>query len=1128
MADADECNIKVVCRVRPMNSSELASKSTVATKFQGDDTVSMGGKVFVFDRVFRPISTQEEVYNKCAKAIVKDVLEGYNGTIFAYGQTSSGKTFTMEGVLNDDLYMGIIPRIVQDIFNHIYQMDESLEFHIKVSYFEIYMDRIRDLLDVSKTNLSVHEDKNRVPYVKGASERFVSSPDEVMEVIDEGKSNRHIAVTNMNEHSSRSHSIFLIQVKQENVETQKKLSGKLYLVDLAGSEKVSKTGAEGTVLDEAKNINKSLSALGNVISSLADGRKTHIPYRDSKMTRILQESLGGNSRTTIVICCSPSSFNDCETKSTLMFGQRAKTVKNTVTVNIELTAEEWRNRYEKEKEKVNKLRTQLQATEAELRRWRGGESVPENEQGNKNQNILKELMPPTVQTVTVSVSEEERLKWEEERAKLFEQLDEKDSEIDSQSRLTEKLKEQMLDQEELLSSIRRECEYLQTQMTRLDTENMAAKEEAKEVLQALEEMAVNYDEKSKELEDKARSNESLTEEVGEKLNSLNIITAQLEKVQEVEQHQRQRTTEMMTSLLKDLGEIGGVLGGNVADMKLNVENIDKVDEEFTMARLYVSKMKTEVKTLHQRCKVLEMTSSTSAKKLEEEEKELDSCRMLISQHEAKIKTVSENLREVEFKKQSLEDKLDILNEQLEQVNSQAAQKKTLEGKALEDKARESEESAKELKAKMEAQMEKHREAHHQLLTSLRTEISEKEHQIEELKDLNQNLTLQQEKLHLDYEKLKQEETEKSRKLNELSQQADRREQAKQDLKGLEETVAKELQTLHNLRKLFVQDLQNRVKKALEGSDRDDDAGGSQAQKQKISFLENNLEQLTKVHKQLVRDNADLRCELPKLEKRLRATSERVKSLEAALKETKEGAMRDRKRYQQEVDRIKEAVRQRNSARRGNSPQIAKAIRAGHPPLSPGNMGIRGGGQVIGLRGGGGQGPIRSSPQQSPDGNVNHNQQFGQANLDKSNAFNFPAGTPSPSASDKPVRRKHHSQHRARSHSNSKQDNPNSSHHQRQSQHASSPNVSHDASEGATGAQSDPLSTSSSYNNLNSNQNDVENMERKAKRLPKLPGAKLDSKLTDADIAAMKARGRQKTSTNNTSKTPMTATGEPAS
>lgn len=187
---------------------------------------------------------------------------------------------------------------------------------------------------------------------------------------------------------------------------------------------------------------------------------------------------------------------------------------------------------------------------------------------------------------------------------------------------------------------------------------------------------------------------------------------------------------------------------------------------------------------------------------------------------------------------------------------------------------------------------------------------------------------------------------------------ERREQARKDLKGLEDTVSKELQTLHNLRKLFVQDLQARIKKSINSEDSEDD-GGSLAQKQKISFLENNLEQLTKVHKQLVRDNADLRCELPKLEKRLRTTMERVKALETALKEAKEGAMRDRKRYQYEVDRIKEAVRQKNLARRGPQAQIgkdklligngsnllifryllAKPIRAGHAPVP---TGIRGG------------------------------------------------------------------------------------------------------------------------------------------------------------------------------------------
>uniref|UniRef100_A0A671SGT9 Kinesin-like protein n=1 Tax=Sinocyclocheilus anshuiensis TaxID=1608454 RepID=A0A671SGT9_9TELE len=304
-----------------------------------------GGKPYVFDKVFPTNCTQEQVYNTCAKQIVKDVLDGYNGTIFAYGQTSSGKTYTMEGKLHDPDKRGIIPRIAEDIFNHIYTMDENLEFHIKCMSISVFCSfslihlslSLSLFLSVSKTHLSVHEDKNRVPYVKGCTECFVSSPEEVMDVIDEGKSNRHVAVTNMNEHSSRSHSIFLINIKQEHVETEQKLCGKLYLVDLAGSEKVSKTGAEGAILDEAKNINKSLSALGNVISALAEGTKTHVPYRDSKMTRILQDSLGGNCRTTMFICCSPSAFNDAETKSTLMFGQRAKTIKNTASVNLELT-----------------------------------------------------------------------------------------------------------------------------------------------------------------------------------------------------------------------------------------------------------------------------------------------------------------------------------------------------------------------------------------------------------------------------------------------------------------------------------------------------------------------------------------------------------------------------------------------------------------------------------------------------------------------------------------------------------------------------------------------------------------------------------------------------------------------
>ncbi|XP_067632229.1 kinesin heavy chain [Eurosta solidaginis] len=948
-----EDSIKVVCRFRPLNDSEEKAGSKFIVKFPNtaeENCISIAGKVYLFDKVFKPNASQEKVYNEAAKSIVTDVLAGYNGTIFAYGQTSSGKTHTMEGVIGDSGKQGIIPRIVNDIFNHIYTMEMNLEFHIKVSYYEIYMDKIRDLLDVSKVNLSVHEDKNRVPYVKGATERFVSSPEDVFEVIEEGKSNRHIAVTNMNEHSSRSHSVFLINVKQENLENQKKLSGKLYLVDLAGSEKVSKTGAEGTVLDEAKNINKSLSALGNVISALADGNKTHIPYRDSKLTRILQESLGGNARTTIVICCSPASFNEAETKSTLEFGRRAKTVKNVVCVNEELTAEEWKRRYEKEKEKCARYKGKLESLELELARWRAGETVNAEEQVNVDDvmeastpNLEAETPAPAAGPVPAtpaaglmvgSISGDERARLEAERERLYQQLDEKDEEINQQSQYVENLKDQILEQEELIANARREYEALQSEMARIQQENESAKEEVKEVLQALEELAVNYDQKSQEIDTKNKDIDSLNEELQQKQTLLSTTTSELQQLKDMSSHQKKRINEMLTNLLRDLAEVGQALATSDSgvDMKMNTVtgtgDATKVEEDFTMARLYISKMKTEAKNMAQRCVNMETQQVDSNKKLSEYEKDLGEYRLLISQHEARMKSLQESMREAENKKRTLEEQIDSLREECaklkaaEHVSAVNAEEK---------------QKAEELRSMFDSQMDELREAHTKQVSELRDEILAKQHEMNEMKDVHQKLILAHQQMTADYEKLKQEEADKSNKLQDIILTNERREQARKDLKGLEDTVAKELQTLHNLRKLFVQDLQARIKKTVINEDNEED-GCSLAQKQKISFLENNLDQLTKVHKQLVRDNADLRCELPKLEKRLRTTMERVKALESALKEAKEGAMRDRKRYQYEVDRIKEAVRQKHLGRRGPQAQIAKPIRAGQ-----GNISIRGGG-----------------------------------------------------------------------------------------------------------------------------------------------------------------------------------------
>uniref|UniRef100_A0A8C3MLH1 Kinesin-like protein n=1 Tax=Geospiza parvula TaxID=87175 RepID=A0A8C3MLH1_GEOPR len=866
-----------------------------------------GGKPYVFDRVFPPNTTQEQVYHACAMQIVKDVLAGYNGTIFAYGQTSSGKTHTMEGKLHDPQQMGIIPRIARDIFNHIYAMDENLEFHIKVSYFEIYLDKIRDLLDMTKTNLSVHEDKNRVPYVKGCTERFVSSPEEILDVIDEGKSNRHVAVTNMNEHSSRSHSIFLIHIKQENVETEQKLSGKLYLVDLAGSEKVSKTGAEGAVLDEAKNINKSLSALGNVISALAEGTKAYVPYRDSKMTRILQDSLGGNCRTTMFICCSPSSYNDQETKSTLMFGQRAKTIKNTASVNLELTAEQWKKKFEKEKEKNKALRESLARLEAELSRWRSGEAVPETEQ-------LSEAEEPPLNdnssSIVIHISDEERRKYEEEIRKLYKQLDDKDDEINQQSQIMEKLKQQMLDQEEVLAAARGGGEAARRELAALRAEHGAARAEVTEVLAALEELARSYDRKAQEAEDTGRHNRRLADELARTEATTLSLESELSRARELGGQQRRRAAEVLNGLLRDLSELSALVGSG--DIKLPVEVSGAIEEEFAVARLYISKIKSEVKSVVKRCRQLENLQVECHRKLEVTGRELSSCQLLISQHEAKIRSLTEYAQSLELRKRSLEEAHDALGEELARLQAQAEAPCT--------------------QAALELQLESQREAQHKQLARLRDEVNERQKTIDELRDQNQKLELELERLRAEHEALRAEERAKAARLQELTLLYERHEQSKQDLKGLEETVARELQTLHNLRKLFVQDVTTRVKKSAELEP--EDSGGLHSQKQKISFLENNLEQLTKVHKQLVRDNADLRCELPKLEKRLRATAGRVQALEGALRAAKEGARLDKRRYQQEVERIREAVRARGP-RRGPGAHIAKPVRPGQAPSPTG-------------------------------------------------------------------------------------------------------------------------------------------------------------------------------------------------
>ncbi|KAG6775130.1 hypothetical protein POTOM_018558 [Populus tomentosa] len=321
-------NITVCARFRPLSAKERKDScdSICISSIDSESFIFKDEKdecTYSFDKVFYEESKQADVYEFLALPIVKDAVKGVNGTIITYGQTGAGKTYSVEGpsILECDVQKkGLLPRVVDGLFECIKSADESTKYTIKLSMVEIYMEKVRDLLDLTKDNIQIKENKEQEILLSGVTEITISDPEGALQSLS----------TEMNVGSSRSHCIYILTVQLESNTDKRVKTGKVILVDLAGSEKVEKTGAEGKVLEESKTINKSLSALGNVINALTCGpstRSSHIPFRDSKLTRILQDALGGNSRTALLCCCSPSASNASETLSTIRFGMRAKHIK---------------------------------------------------------------------------------------------------------------------------------------------------------------------------------------------------------------------------------------------------------------------------------------------------------------------------------------------------------------------------------------------------------------------------------------------------------------------------------------------------------------------------------------------------------------------------------------------------------------------------------------------------------------------------------------------------------------------------------------------------------------------------------------------------------------------------------
>ncbi|XP_016014592.2 centromere-associated protein E isoform X2 [Rousettus aegyptiacus] len=366
---AEEGAVAVCVRVRPLNSREEALGEATQVYWKTDNNAIYqvdGSKSFNFDRVFHSNETTKNVYEEIAVPIIDSAIQGYNGTVFAYGQTASGKTYTMMG--SDD-YLGVIPRAIHDIFQKIKKFPDR-EFLLRVSYMEIYNETITDLLcNTQKMKpLIIREDFNRNVYVSDLTEEVVYTPEMALKWITKGEKNRHYGITKMNQRSSRSHTIFrmILESREKgepsNCEGSVKVSH-LNLVDLAGSERAAQTGTEGMRLKEGCNINRSLFILGQVIKKLSDGQiGGFINYRDSKLTRILQNSLGGNAKTRIICTITPVSFD--ETLSTLQFASTAKYMKNTPYVNEVSSDEALLKRYRKE---IIDLKKQLEEVSLETR-----------------------------------------------------------------------------------------------------------------------------------------------------------------------------------------------------------------------------------------------------------------------------------------------------------------------------------------------------------------------------------------------------------------------------------------------------------------------------------------------------------------------------------------------------------------------------------------------------------------------------------------------------------------------------------------------------------------------------------------------------------------------------------------
>ena len=742
--------------------------------------------------------------------------------------------------IDDEEQRGIIPRIVEQMFASILRSPENTEYTVRVSYMEIYMEKIRDLLVPQNDNLPVHEEKARGVYVKGLLEIYVSSVQEVFEVMRRGGLARATAATNMNQESSRSHSIFVITITQKNVETGSAKSGQLFLVDLAGSEKVGKTGASGQTLEEAKKINKSLSALGMVINSLTDGKSTHIPYRDSKLTRILQESLGGNSRTTLIINCSPSSYNEQETISTLRFGVRAKSIKNKAKINAELSPLELKQLLKKAQSQVTTFENYVASLESEVQAWRGGETVPKERWvsplsasavgGPKADSSGQRPATPSrlqeIGRLETPSRPDSRIGDRSSTPSIVLEKDEREEFL----RRENELQDQISDKESSLSNAERELREAREELQLLKDNGMKTgktnerlNSEVNDLRMQLERVAFEGKEASITMDGLKEANTELTTELDEVKQQLLDARMSAKETHAVLDEKERKRSERMAQMMAGFELGDDILTDNEAKVKQCTDLLDSLSQQ---GAEYDER-------------IFQDLSEAKAKLID--------VRGVVRQADLSQSSTSDS-----FRNKELEERLANLELEYEAVLERSL----------------SEVGAEELRGK---------------LVNLQTNrLSTQEHALRTAQEDLAKKDEENQRLKLAVEEARQ----NSKLANGNASPA-----------IATKTVQQQIADFDVMKKSLMRDLQNRCERVVELEMSLDEtreqyhhvlrSSNNRAQQKKMAFLERNLEQLTQVQRQLVEQNNSLKKETAIAERKLMARNERIMSLETLLSDSQE-------------------------------------------------------------------------------------------------------------------------------------------------------------------------------------------------------------------------------------------------